>query len=327
MRSLICLIILLLVGCGCFERNQVSLTKIKEDTLSRKTLIKKVSHLESMITECDTIPLQFLSVSKKNRFLVTFKKHTYVYCSPSIKSVIIDTLKFNSELKSKRSLIRIKRNKKNRIQIENSFYEINISGKKGYVLNRGFALQKLGNSILLGTNDKGMFKILSINKENQIIDSLELKSHYNNHYIKFTEKTALNFNKKIICFKTYRGSCPGGGNLDFISIDNKGRLKKMISSYYNTMENSDVFFPTKLEDNTIGFRKNGELNYIKKLPVDDSYLNNLKIPIEQLIIEAKTVYKGDIEGLSEDEIEVASFTVNIYKWDNNRLNKIKTLKK
>lgn len=291
-----------------------------------------------LITKCDTISLKLLGISKKRKNLVTFKKQTYVYCSPSTESEIIDSLPANKVVTSWKPIIRtykpknIQRDGKTVTlkKAKENWYEINYNAQKGYLFEKELTLKKIKKNILFGEKpNQYKYQLLSFNPKNKssAIDSLEL---YRNHgyTIELLNYNGLEFCKGIIRYHDYRQSCPGTSSTTFIAINNKGEFKKLLASYNGTESSTIVYFPLKFASGKTLLVTDGNAKQIFNYATGDlntvDYPKHMGIPVNQLIIQTKVTYAEDIEGLSAEEIEITKSETTYYRWDGNALMKIKT---
>lgn len=328
-KSIMYVLVFVFLSCKTNTKDNAEKAKVLGQELQKKSKVIPekviVDVSEYLITDCDTLSLERLSIREEERNCVTLKPLSFVYCSPSIKSTIIDTLKFNTEFENKKHIVRFLYNEKKEFKGERFFFKITINDKQGYVLEEDLAIKKIENRIILGKLGHNKYKILSIDKNEKIIDSLFFDGHSSSD-INLSKEKVLPFDERLICFRTYRTSCPGASAMNFVSIDKKGKIKKVISSYDNTMGSSSVCFPTAVKNGVVKFSYVGfEDDSEDDSPVGYEYLKSLKTPIDELIIESETTYKGDIEGLEEEEIEIASAIINVYKWEEGTLQKIRTL--
>jgi len=338
MRKYIYILSILIVSCDNKKQSEISETSLQEEIkyVSLNDFKKEKQDSFYFVTECDTIPSKLLKISRKRNSFQTFEKQTYVYCSPSSESQIIDSISFNTKLRNWKSITRSYKPK----IIDRDGKKVNIykrnenwllmtnNNKTGYVSENNMALKKLGSKILFGEiNNEHGYKIISIGEGNRIIDSLKLKRNHG-YNIELINYNGLEYSNGIIKYQEFREACPGGGSTTLISINKDGKLTKIISYSYDTMGNSKIYFPLKFESGNILLVLNGNINqifdsYKGKMNVYE-YPKNLGIPIEQLIIKSNVEFAGDIEGLSEDEIEIKSSQTNFYQWNGTELKKIKT---
>jgi len=325
------------------NENAKTETKTVKENIKQEKKQKKIDTL-FFTTECDTLHKNFLKVHRKRNPLQTFQNKTFLYCSPSLESQILDTLAFNTQLYS-RQLIKktFKPEKKKRngkmVTIkkrEQEWYEVNYKEKKGFLLKKGLTMQKLNNNVLFGDyldhkqyNIQYPYVLKSYNSKdkNQVLDTFELY-HNAGYHLKLLMYNGLEFNKSIIIYNDFRTSCPGTSSITYIGLDEKGKFSKIISSFNGTESTSTIFFPMKFGESKILLIKNANVNQIFNQQTGElniyPYPSELNIPIEQLIVETTVEYAGDIEGLTESEIIIKSSNVNFYKWNGKKLEKIKT---
>lgn len=292
----------------------------------------------NFITSCDTIPLQLLSLTRKRHSLTTFQKPTFIYCSPSTESKIIDSIPINTEIVSWKPIIRTYRPKEierdgklvvvNRVK--EIWYETEINGKIGYLAESDLSIKKLSSTILFGEipNEYG-YRILSFDSKNsnQLIDSMKLNRNHG-YEIESIIYNGLDLCKGVIRYRDFRQSCPGTSSTTFVSINNQGGFNKLLSSFNGTEASSTIFFPLKFisgktllvadgNENEIFNFYSGELNTF-------SYPKEINVPINQLIVETRIEYAEDIEGLSAEEIKITKSDTIYYRWNGTELKEIKT---
>jgi len=291
-----------------------------------------------LITKCDTISLELLEISRKRKDLLIFQNQTYIYCSPSTESKIIDSLSSNMVVESWKPITRSYKPKEierdGKIvtinKAKENWYEVNNNEKKGYLFEKGLTLKKLRNYVLFGEKpNEYKYQILSFDSKdrNIVIDSMDLNRNHG-YNIESLVYNGLEYCDGVIRYHDFRQSCPGTSSITFIAINNKRIFKKLLSSYNGTESSSTIYFPLKFRSgktllvaggnaNEIFNYYSGELNTFK-------YPKNLDVPINQLIVETKVEYAEDIEGLSEDEIEITKSDTIYYQWNGIELNEIKT---
>lgn len=329
MRNIIYLLLVLFL-CACNIKKEES-KEVVEKTIESKVDVKskkgeQTSKIEYYVTECDSINVKSVNQRKKDIVLYTFKNNSYVYCSPSVKSTVIDTLQINTEVLSTNSLTiaQFKKDSK-KVKFWKAFWEIKVNNKKGYVLQNDLSKKRLGEEFLLGYDirrkNRYYNKILRVTKEHKKIDSLEVEYYYGNRNMSFFEESNLAFVDKIIDLSSYRGSCPGGSASTYIAINENGEMKKIISLQNSSIGYTDVFFPTKTDKGIVFKRKNAN-GLIPPATVD--FLQGLNIPLNELILEKDVNYAGDIEGLDADEIEIANEKITIYRWNGKALTEVVT---
>ena len=126
------------------------------DSIKETQINEKFADSLYLITKCDTIALDLLEISRKRKDLLTFQNQTYIYCSPSTDSKIIDSLPSNLVVESWKPIIRSFKSKDierdGKIVTINkgkeNWYEINNDGRKGYLFEKGLTLKKIKNNIL-----------------------------------------------------------------------------------------------------------------------------------------------------------------------------------
>ena len=341
MRNFIYILSIIIISCNNNKQIESSVDVLQEDIkeikyVSLNNIYRAKTDSFYYVTRCDTISSELIKISEKRNDFKIFQEQSYVHCSPSSESEIIDSISFNTKLRSWKSITRtfkpkvVERDGKT-VTINKGrekWLLITNNGKTGYVSENGMALKNLGNKILFGErNDEYGYKIISVDNNNKIVDSLNLKGNHGFN-IKLLNYNGLDFCEYVIEYREFRESCPGGGSTTLISLNKDGEFRKIISYSYGTLGNSEIYFPLKFESGNKLLVANGNINqifdrYNGKMNVYD-YPKDLGIPIEQLIIESKIEFAGDIEGLSEDEIEIKSSETNFYKWNGNQLDKIKT---
>ncbi|WP_299361438.1 hypothetical protein [Winogradskyella sp.] len=268
---------------------------------------------------------------------MTFQNQTYVYCSPSTESKVIDSLPPNLAVESWKPIVRsykpkdIERDGKTATinKAKENWYEIVNNGQKGYLFEKGLAIKKLKNNILFGEKpNKYKYQILSFNdKDNSIVmDSMELNRNHG-YNIEWLNYNGLTFCKGVVRYHDFRQSCPGTSTTTFISVDNEGNLKTITFSYSGETSNSTIYFPLKFESGKTLLVADGNVNgifnyYSGELNTFD-YTKEFNIPpINELIVEIKREYSGTLE-IPEEATEIARDTI-YYRWNGIELNKIKT---
>lgn len=288
------------------------------------------------ITKCDTVSSELLRFSRKRQPLTTFQKLTYVYCSPSAESQITDTLKFNTEIVSHRSMLRSyksgKTEKNGRTVAINTakeqWYEVNVDGKIGYLPEKALAREKLGNRLLFGAKQgKYNYQIVQYSAENrnEPVDSLELNRNHG-YEIEPLIYNGLALCQGVIRYRDFRQSCPGTSTTTFIAVDTAGVLNKLLSSFNGTESSSVVYFPLKFGNGKTLLVADGNVNEI--FNYHTASLNTFdisegfEIPINRLIVEVRIEYAEEIEGLSADEIEITRQDTIYHRWNGNQLHEV-----
>ena len=329
---------ILFFSCNNVKQNEtVNISKEKVADTSKLVVINKqfVDSL-NLITKCDTIPLELLEISRKRKSLFTFKKQTYLYCSPSAESQIIDSISFNSEVVSWKPIIRsykpteIEKNGKlvTTNRGKEGWHETNINGQIGYLFDNGLTMKRLRNNVLFGEKpDAYGYQILSFNpkSKSEIVDSMDLNRNHG-YDIESLIYNGLEFCQGVIRYHDFRQSCPGTSTTTFISINNEGALKKIIFSYSGEVSNSTVYFPLKFKSGKTLLVANGNVqeifnHYSGELNTFD-YPKELNVSINEMIVEIKREYSGTLE-VPEEDTEISNDTI-YYQWNGMELNKIKT---
>lgn len=301
MRKYFYIVIILCFSCNNVKEDE-KLDKKKElvvDSIKQNQTNGKFVDSLFLITKCDTIALNLLEFSRKRIDLLTFKNQTYIYCSPTTESKIIDSLPANTIVESWKPIIRsykpkdiekdgktVTLNKR-----KESWYKINLKGKKGYLFEKGLAIKKLRNNILFGEKpNEYKYQLLSFDSKeiSKIIDSMDLnKNHgYNIDWINYNW---LSLCKGVVRYHDFRQSCPGTSTTTFISISSQGHIKKIISSHSGEMSNSTIYFPLKFESGKTLLVANGNVEQIFNRYSGElntfEYPKELNVPINEMIIK------------------------------------------
>ena len=340
MKTYFYIVIILFISCNSDKQNEKADYQKEEvvDSIKETQINEKFVDSLYLITKCDTISLELLEISRKRKDLLTFQNQTYIYCSPSTESKIIDSLPSNMLVESWKPILRsykpkdIERDGK-RVTInkaKENWYEINKNGQKGYLFEKGLTLKKLRNNVLFGEKPNDYkYQLLSFDSKNKnmVIDSMELNRNHG-YNIKWLNYNGLTSCTGVIRYHDFRQSCPGTSSISFIAINDKGEFKKLLSSFNGTESSSTIYFPLKFESGKTLLVADGNVeqifNYYSGELNTFDYPEDTDVPINQLIIETKIVYAEDIEGLLEEEIEITKSDTTYYRWNGIELNKIKT---
>ncbi len=326
---------------GCNNMQNESTIGLEENGHETIKIEKNESHpIDTLMftTQCDTIPLSFIKTMEEQKSLLSFQKQTYIYCSPRLGSQVLDSIPFNTNIVSQKSVyLTIKSEKADNDEERparkrgTSWYETKINGQTGYFLSEARWSQKIiGSDVLFGIGFKlDSFQIISYDSENnqKAIDSVNL---YDNHgyTIKTLDCNGLDFSSGVIRYFDYRSNCPGTSSTTFIVLKEKGELIKLFSAHHGTEFDTEIYFPMKFESGKTLLVADGNLdeifNYYSGELNTFPYPKGLNVPINQLIIKIKKEYAEDIEGLSPEEIEFARVDTSFYKWNGNELLKITT---
>lgn len=340
MKKYFYIVIILLFSCNNVKEDK-KLDKQKEVVVDSKNMKQnqtneKFTDSLYLITKCDTISLNLLEISRKRIDLLTFQNQTYIYCSPTTESKIIDSLPANTVMESWNPIIRsyepkdIERDGKTVTinKAKENWYKINKNGQKGYLFEKGLTLKKLRNNILFGEKpNEYKYQLLSFDakERNQVIDSMDLNRNHG-YNIDWLNYNGLAFCEGIIRYHDFRQSCPGTSKTTFISISNQGDLKKITSSYSGEMSNSTIYFPLKFESGKTLLVENGNVEQIFNRYSGElntfEYPKEFNIPINEMIIEIKRKYSRTLE-IPEEAKEISRDTI-YYQWNGKELNEIKT---
>lgn len=170
-------------------------------------------------------------------------------------------------------------------------------------------------------------------KTREIIDStLLLNHHHGERFLEIPYLSGLKNVKKTIRFQTYRESCPGLTQNDYVIVTDDNKILTVISEVSTGeigWESEVIYLPVKFGNGTI---KHLFFDYEGKIiDYDSGELTELKntksfnIPLDQLIIKKQEygnpVIKNDDYLMDENDeyvIDVTSKTI-VYRWNGNEL--------
>lgn len=174
-------------------------------------------------------------------------------------------------------------------------------------------------------------------KTAEIKDSLTItNTHHGERFLELPYSSGLKNVKKMIRFQTYRESCPGLTQNEFIIVSNDNKIKHLITDISTGeigWESETTYLPVQFGNGTIKLLyfdyegkiinyKTGELTELK-----DS--KSYKIPLNELIIKqieiGDPVIKNDdyVTDENDDYIIESSSKTDVYRWDGKQLNQIK----
>ncbi|MCT4580711.1 MAG: hypothetical protein N4A35_04770 [Flavobacteriales bacterium] len=174
-------------------------------------------------------------------------------------------------------------------------------------------------------------------KTGQIIDSTTITNM--NHGYRFLElpyQSGLKGVKKMIRFQTYRESCPGLTQNDYIIVTEDGTIQLLLSDISTGeigWEYETTYLPVKFGNGTIKvlhFDYEGKIiNYDTGELTEFKNSQSFKIPLDQLIIKqieiADPVIENDDYVVDENDEYVMNIIhkTEVYRWNGKQLIKIK----
>jgi hypothetical protein len=178
-------------------------------------------------------------------------------------------------------------------------------------------------------------------KQQKLTDTFELGMKV--HYLRATndyQKVALPNVDHMLTFEFFRASCPGT-NITQLVVDCGDSLTTLTSSFgmgeAGWSENIIPYIPIKFGSGKILLVANGDVKnifdtYRAKLNTFDCP-KNIGIPIEELVVVVKENYepieadRQDAESYRDPETKRTLYVEEYYRWKDNKLVLVKTIKK
>jgi len=307
-------------------------------------------------TECDSYLLDdFFKVNtdiEKETYRV-FSENAFVYCGPSTDAEQLGSLRFNTKVTAtaliKRTKVdsfitysgQFKRYTKYTVNIK--WLKIKYNHKEAFILYSDLAdYYNLKHKFLLGQGGENqdypkVIKAIKGNRNSHSVADSYGFSEMHGSAIEVIKNNGLQNSGTLICYETYRESCPGATKFELIVLKNS-HFYPLLTSYstgeVGTFDTEEVYLPILHKDGVVKLTPISHfyLRYNSSIQLDSSYTGfnypkNIGVPLENLIVKTHSYTELILDKNGEpimdknDNFKVTVITESptYYAWNGDKL--------